>query len=88
MNIAAAFAWKYIILPLIIKVTQKEISDIFAQMSLADFINWIGTIKSYHEPSDFPNAPQKPLSTCNLKTNARLQVNEDYEESIDGEHIK
>lgn len=72
-------AWKYL-LPFVVEQLRKagaiDAATKFAAMSLIDFINFAKTIKTYHEPEDFPNPPQKPKSTCNLKTREGIQTNE------------
>jgi hypothetical protein len=75
-------AWKYL-LPIVLKELEEagviDSATKYLSMTILDFINFAKTIKSYHKIEDFPNAPKKATSTCNLKTRSGKQVNEGVE---------
>lgn len=72
MPAIAAFAWKYIILPMLLRAAQKEVQDIISSMSLSDFVEWISTLKTYQE---YPGQIPAPRSSCNLTTKEGIPVN-------------
>lgn len=65
MGVIATYAWTYIILPVLLKVVQKEIQDILTGMSLDEFVAWVKTIKVEPE-TPYEDALAQPHAATNL----------------------